>query len=789
MQNGKQLPFISIRSVRDALENMLYSAKAVPFVSNPLLYLLLIEVQLLDPDLPNTQIAREYMLNRYLVACITKQYTQVRLSHGLGDPGDVTPNLTQSSIRSERGHPELLAWSWLYHHFVRVDLGIHAVTFCSLADLNERTLRRYQQHGIKRLTSHIVNDEWVARRDHRQSRLLGAIAAKHPNDLVGRDRVVAQAREMLHSPRSICLQITGAPGVGKSAIAAALLKKEVEDDNLDHILWIDAPQSVEYIRTFANERLSIQAPVELSDYARLYRIAIVLDGCELLAEEIEALLTLLYDLKFANVILITQTYMAVDNSAAIVLNELTENDALGLIRSRLELQFPDYTEADVSRILRCCGGNPGAIILACSNVRILAHDCPSMQRLEDVLAASLDSTISSIRIAWIACALVAQRPIAIDVVVKFWPAAVELAYLDVLIARNLVQLINDHEIQLSASARVFIANRFQHDPATQATIQSLIVGVDKRLVIAAETAPECLESLLIGKWLDFDSQMKIRWLLALWGWGVRQGRRIEWQQLLADFAVPQDRLSLPLTLGYAICLRAMSNHERATGVFLDIIAYCGEHGLFDEQNRALFELAVVYRLSGRYENAVALLHTVRQHALKRRDTHLLNMVNTESARIAVDMRDVEKAEQLLRDSEHSPMSDMLRIELLLLNKAYDQCLALIPNQLQRYAARTDLTARLQTLAAQALRATGDLRRAGDAFINAVTLIERDNQDVYGLARAWSNLGGLLTETRDYAEAQVLLRRAAAVQSEIRDPVGLAATRHNQNLLRTRMSRR
>ncbi|MBL8161883.1 MAG: hypothetical protein JNJ61_07835 [Anaerolineae bacterium] len=185
MQSGKTQPFISIRSVRDALDSMLYGAKSTSPVSNPLLYLLLIEVRLLNPDLPDTQIAREHTLNHYLANCITEQYVHVRQSNSLDFSTQESLATVHSRIISERGFPELLAWSWLYHHYVRVDLAIHAEMFCSLADLNERTLRRYQQHGIRRLTARIVDDERAARRDNRQRRLLNVVAAHIPQELLG----------------------------------------------------------------------------------------------------------------------------------------------------------------------------------------------------------------------------------------------------------------------------------------------------------------------------------------------------------------------------------------------------------------------------------------------------------------------------------------------------------------------------------------------------------------------------------------------------------------------------
>lgn len=792
MQNGRrQRPYISLRSVRDALESMLYSASNASSLSNPLLYLMLIEVRLLDPDLPDTQITREHELSRYLATRITEQYVRIRQLQGLDTQTAESLSAIQSRITEERGHSELLAWSWLYHHYVRVDLAIRPELFCELTGLNERTLRRYQQHGVKRLTAAIVEDEYAVRRDYRKRRLLKLIAPYTLHNLIGRDLLLSQAQAALRSSASICLQITGAPGIGKSALTGTLLKWELEQDFLDHIIWIDHPNSMQSIRNMLMDWLPSESSIQLQEYVQLYAIAVILDDLELPAQEREPFLALLSELAGAQVIMTTRTYMPVAGSATIVLHDLDQTEALTLIRSRLELQFPDFSEKDVMRVWRCCGGNPGAIMLMCANIRVLARECPGVQSLDDALAAAVNSLPDEVVAAWIACVLVSQRATLVEDLLRLWPNTIELTHLDMLIAHNLIQLTNGRYISVSTAARVFVANRFNHDLSTKVCILNLLVALDSELAaLATSESAHLLESILLGGWLDFDPAMKMRWLLRLWQWGLYNNRRADWQKLLHEYAVPRDADTLPLTLGYAIGLRSIAQFEQANSALNAIIAFCGERGLFDIQNRAMYELAVLYRMIGRYENAAALLYVVRRYAVVHSDSNLFNAATSEEARIALDMRDLERSELLLDSSEATLMSEMLRAELLLLKRDYAQCLELLSRLLQRYEMRMDVVARIHTLSAQALRGVGELRRAGEAQIAAVTLIERgDYDDPYGLARAWSNLGALLSEMRDYPEAQILLQRAASLQARIKDPVGLAATRHNQALLRIRISRR
>jgi hypothetical protein len=58
------------------------------------------------------------------------------------------------------------------------------------------------------------------------------------------------------------------------------------------------------------------------------------------------------------------------------------------------------------------------------------------------------------------------------------------------------------------------------------------------------------------------------------------------------------------------------------------------------------------------------------------------------------------------------------------------------------------------------------------------------QDHFGLARAWSNLGALLmNEIETYDMAGKLLTQAEQTEAILGDRVALSATRHNLNLLR------
>jgi hypothetical protein len=133
---------------------------------SPLTDLQLVHEILDNPTFPGGNDSRQFALNLLLTRTITRAFAhQRRVVEGT----ILTPNETLAealdaiAVDSQHENCELLAWGWLYYHYVRVDLDIAVSDFCKAAALHPRTLRRYQQRGIIRLTYQLLLDEQRAR--------------------------------------------------------------------------------------------------------------------------------------------------------------------------------------------------------------------------------------------------------------------------------------------------------------------------------------------------------------------------------------------------------------------------------------------------------------------------------------------------------------------------------------------------------------------------------------------------------------------------------------------------
>jgi hypothetical protein len=165
---------ISTVSVKAALDTLLrYNTQTVR--SNSLEHLCLVDEALTDPTTPPSIRNRALVLSQILTSIITDLLANYRAgaSNKLS-PVDTSINdaLLIIQLDTASTNPELIGLSWLYYHYVRIDLNISVALFCRVACFNERTLRRYQSQALWCLTKTLAEMEtaaWKKIRTHRLS--------------------------------------------------------------------------------------------------------------------------------------------------------------------------------------------------------------------------------------------------------------------------------------------------------------------------------------------------------------------------------------------------------------------------------------------------------------------------------------------------------------------------------------------------------------------------------------------------------------------------------------------
>jgi hypothetical protein len=118
-------PPITQAMVRDALSALLYCSDEPR--ASPLQDLLLVNQHLTPSDMIFDPDSREFALHLLLVSAITDMLAYHRHTL-LIEPPDYETSLQAArqaiTVDGQTCNPELIAWSWLYHRYVRVDLDI-----------------------------------------------------------------------------------------------------------------------------------------------------------------------------------------------------------------------------------------------------------------------------------------------------------------------------------------------------------------------------------------------------------------------------------------------------------------------------------------------------------------------------------------------------------------------------------------------------------------------------------------------------------------------------------------
>lgn len=209
MPSGNQPPSITEHAVRKTLENLLY-ASATPPRETSLRLLALVDEALTDPDFPRTEYAAEIVLANLLTSLIVEKLSECQRSAGLPHFTPTAPlEMILDQIReASQNNIEMAAWGLLYYRFVRIDLKFNWKSIENLLGIDERTLRRYMTHGIRRVTENLVMLEWDARSRQRKHRLRSALPSEvNTQQLIGRDKILSRIINLLQGENPTVIYI------------------------------------------------------------------------------------------------------------------------------------------------------------------------------------------------------------------------------------------------------------------------------------------------------------------------------------------------------------------------------------------------------------------------------------------------------------------------------------------------------------------------------------------------------------------------------------------------------
>lgn len=786
MPSGKEPPFISQENVRAALEGLLYASVEKP--PNPMLHLLLVTQLAAHPAAPPGPHVLEFSLNSLLTTIITDELRSLRHTLGLSPLAfDVTFESVLIILQTdgEIDSPELTGWDWLYYHYVRIDLNIGHEIFCQATHIEDRTLRRYQQHAIKRLTQRLIHDEWQMRAEQRNRRLYSELPGEGRQLLIGRTEILSQIEGALQTayPQHVC--ITGAAGVGKSALAEAILRRQIQQERLEDLIWLYKPVSAAFIREYLTERLLPETgQMSLHEYLQLYPTAIVMDNVEeVLLSDLSALQSLLTELNPALVILTSRVYTKLPEAIHISLNDLKELEAEEFITHSLQQSGNfEASEIDWYQIYGQVGGNPLAIKLFVHNLHFFEKRFTTLRSAEELFKTIYGQLNPLQQQHWFMFALLPPGMATTKQLTDVWPILLSNDSLTALLQNHLIEGVRPFQMgfMLSTTARRFIEAQYHTNDQAHLVIQALIDSLNLDSPHVSMHLADTLEYLLGCDWLEIDLERRRRWLLLLWQHGLTGEHWLIWRSLFESQlqALTSDQ---ELLLAYGVCLRRLGHWSSARQIFEMLIFQTGRQGAFLRQAQTLLELAILSRYEGEYEKAQVFAMRAENIAARSKETYLLDNLKLERAQIAIDSGDLRGAIGLASTLPNSKRSWYLQSEILLLHGHFERSRALAQQILTETNCKNGEQARLQTLIGRTYEKQDNRENAQFHFGTALTLLENEH-DPFALSRAQTNLAAVLIQLSAWDEARQLLTQAEATQSQLNDRLALEITRHNQRLL-------
>ncbi|MBA3874862.1 MAG: hypothetical protein H0X30_37515 [Anaerolineae bacterium] len=263
-----ELLLITNEYVREALDQLIQATPTNP--ANPLQHLHLIDSHMLTSDFTFFQNPRKFALNDLLVSTIRTEYLRQRNLHGFAPVDMDIPLLNATHVILEdatTGNSDLIGWSWLYFHYIEMNLRITQQQFCQLVRLDDRTIRRYQSNTIDQLAKYLVRMEQNARESRRRQILYFQLP--HQGTIA---ELIEREKELLLVRKSKIkhYHIVGVAGIGKTVFVERVLKEQIDHDAFDHLVWSHAPDSIDTVRSYMRERLlNEDSKITLAEYVSL----------------------------------------------------------------------------------------------------------------------------------------------------------------------------------------------------------------------------------------------------------------------------------------------------------------------------------------------------------------------------------------------------------------------------------------------------------------------------------------------------------------------------------------
>lgn len=777
---------ITFEYVRQSLDDLIHPTVEAQF--NPLQSLQIVEDRILSDDFTFFEYPRRFALSEILISSIEELYRYHRAINGF--PDTITDlNIVTAKILIAQDaltqSANLVGLSWLYFHYVKTSMHFSQQVFSKLANLDERTIRRYQNNAIEQLVKYLIQREQNARQNSFVNRLYSFLPHRGKEiSVFGREQEI----DLIKRNTNNHIHVNGSPGIGKTTFVEYVVREAINNKTVDQLVWLDFVPNIDYLRNYLLQKvIGENSAYTLETFLLLKRVIIVLDNSDSLFNNIPMLQELLHEYSRARIFLVTSLFHApLPDCEYILLKELTPPSVEMLIKATLDSEASKVEFGYPTEIRDWVGGNPLAIKIFLQYRSLYSASAASKFTVEQLYEHQFSRLDSSSHLAWLLVSLNIDNRLYLDLL-----SGLDLPILKFQDFITLIQLhiLEDHsgQLNISAAACQFIRIEYSVNHLLQHSLVDLLNYTDYLLENSEHLSLTLIEIILPMDWVIIDQSIKLYVANLLWPYGLRQGHYAQWHFILGEYEDEIAIENINLLIGYGICLRLLGDFKKSYNILISVVEFCGLNGLFQYQCEALLEICILLRLTSKYKNASNFMMHAKTVSKTLKSPMIDERILVEEIEYAVETNNWKFAQAKLFDlPDDHPHKTILMLEIsinLEWNKYSDYQLdTVFSNFMEHAKENTPTLARVHALMGRIYEKRQQLNLAIRHFVAALALLDELDNDPFALARTQVNLAATLIASNQLTQVRDLISAAEHTQRIIGDQIGLVTTFHNAKVL-------
>jgi|GEM_PF-3440818 len=760
MQSGKP-SFINISSIKAILNSLLGSTVDTQLLQ-PIENLFLVKQISLSAIYPSSEHQKLFIIQDILVEIITSTLIDIRERFHIDTVKDESSPNAKISIKrdSSSNSTELLSWSILYYVYVVSDLGLHTDDIAQCVGLADRTVRRYRDQAIIKLTKKLWSRELGARQEFHYKRIENRIHFVDANNYIRRVPMLDNIVNGIQKNKYGVTYIYGDVGTGKTVLVKQCVAEILNFIDIDDVIWVNNPNSVTDIFEYFCFYYEISDSQDLKELFNALDIIIVIDNFNVLIHESNTVSNLLEHLTGSILFITSQIYhpaISIQSSTSTYLTNFTHAEVHILLE---HIGIPYVPE--ISSILNTKNSyNPRLI-----------HNMVMYYKERGFL----NDQINTVKI--LDCSI---RKLLI-----FIPDAEPISVVDF---NQLVQIFGAEQSQIDflIESQIVIKQqgviylKFQSIQLKQFVDISAVVA-ESMSSLTRLSEPWLVVTHIIDSFQNILTESVFYDLIAMyWRNCMSNGNKSKWQQILSNATSVLNPVLIGLMKAFS--LRLTNDLEASKLLLEELVSEAGMHGEFELQTEVIFEQAKIEHLQGHYTESLALISYLYQSLSNYLSPALIKRMTLERVQILLETGNVEIALVVLGDYDDVDAL-LLKAEAEYILEHYDGCVEICDNLIQRIRSNLQLVV-LHNLLGRCYQHQ-NLQNAIANFDLAVQY-SNTSANLRYLGRSLINLAVALLANEDLEIAIEKLELAEKICKATEDNVGLKTIRHNLAYIRRLLS--